>query len=183
MPESRIVADLLLRGVDDNEWRDAIDVQNALQKRSPATARRQASLIKARLTCMDSDLWELVRDGSHTVATHALFAAAVKHSCLLGDFVDLIVREQFRLFRTELPRKLWSDYLALCRSRDPNLPEWKESTSNKLADSVYRILAEVGILKDSKSYKLQPVSIAPEVIAYLNRHNEQYVRRCLEASA
>jgi hypothetical protein len=75
VPESRIVADLLLRGVDDNEWRAAIEVQNALQERSPATARRQASLIKARLTCMVSDLWELVRDGSHTVATHALFAA------------------------------------------------------------------------------------------------------------
>ena len=93
------------------------------------------------------------------------------------------MREQFRLFRTELPRKIWGDYLALCHSRDPNLPEWKESTSNKLADSVFRILAEAGILKDSKSYKLQSVSIAPEVIAYLKRHNEQYVRRCLEASA
>jgi hypothetical protein len=46
VPESRIIADLLLRGVDDNEWRDAIEVQNALQKRSPATARRQASLIR-----------------------------------------------------------------------------------------------------------------------------------------
>lgn len=132
---------------------------------------------------MDSDLWELVRDGSHTVATQALLAAAVKHSRLLGDFLDLMVREQFRLFRTDLPRKLWWEYLALCHSRDPNLPEWKESTSNKLADTVYRVLAEVGILKDSKSYKLQSVSIAPEVLAYLKRHEEQYVRRCLEAAA
>ena len=92
VPESRIIADLLLRGVDEKEWRDAIEVENALQKRSPETAKRQASLIKARLSCMDSDLWELVRDGSHTVATHALLAAAVKHSRLLGDFLDLSVQ-------------------------------------------------------------------------------------------
>ena len=35
VPESRIIADLLLRGVDEKEWRDAIEVENALQKRSP----------------------------------------------------------------------------------------------------------------------------------------------------
>jgi branched-chain amino acid transport system ATP-binding protein len=40
---------------------------------------------------MDFDLWKLVRDGSTIVVTHALLAAAVKHSALLGDFLDLVV--------------------------------------------------------------------------------------------
>ena len=40
---------------------------------------------------MDADLWKLVRDGSGTVATQACLAAAVKHSALLGDFLDLVV--------------------------------------------------------------------------------------------
>ena len=47
---------------------------------------------------MGPDLWKLVRDGKGTVATHAVFAAAVKHSPLLGDFLDLVVGEQYRLF-------------------------------------------------------------------------------------
>jgi hypothetical protein len=34
-----------------------------------------------------------VRDGTSTVASHALLAAAIKQSPLLGDFLDLVVRE------------------------------------------------------------------------------------------
>jgi hypothetical protein len=180
--ESRVIADLLLTGLSDAEWKDAIEVRNVLQKRSPATAKRQASLIKSRLITMGPDLWQLVQDGSHVVATHAVFACAVKHSPLLGDFLDLIVREQFRMFRPDLPRKQWTDFLNLCRSRDPIMPEWQDSTSNKLADCIYRILAEVGYIADTHNYRLQSVRISPEVLAYLRDHEEQSVLRCIQVS-
>jgi hypothetical protein len=36
---------------------------------------------------MGPPLWKLVRDGERGVAIHAVFAAAVKHSPLLGDFM------------------------------------------------------------------------------------------------
>ncbi|OYD85311.1 DUF1819 family protein [Azospirillum brasilense] len=182
VPESRVIAGLLLDGADDSEWRDAIEVQNVLQKRSPGTAKRQALLVRSRLATMGPELWELVRDGSNVVATHAVFACAIKHSRLLGDFLDLVVREQFRLFRPDLPRKRWNDFIDQCRNRDPFLPEWQESTSNKLADSIYRILAEVGYLTDTKNYRIQPVRISAEVLAYLREHEEQYVLRCIQVS-
>ena len=180
--ESRVLADLLLQGADDAEWRDAIEVRNVLQKRSPGTAKRQASLIRSRLTTMGPELWQLVRDGSGHVATHAVFASAIKHSKLLGDFLDLMVREQFRLFRPDLPRKLWNAFLDQCRNRDPLMPEWQESTSAKLADSVYRILAEVGYITDTRSYRLQSVRISAEVMAYLRENDERYVLRCIQVS-
>lgn len=182
VPESRIIADLLLRGVTDAEWKSAIEVENVLQKRSPGTAKRQASLIRVRLETMESDLWELVRDGSKLVATHAAFAAAIKHSTLLGDFLDLMVREQFRMFRHDLPRRLWPEFVERCHNHDPEMPEWQESTTNKLGDSVYRILAEAGYLLDNKKYILQPVRISGEVMAYLRDHEEDYVLRCIQVS-
>lgn len=182
LQESRIVAGLLLDGVTDAQWKDAIVVSNVLQKRSPGTAKRQASLMRVRLEAMKPDLWELVRDGSKAVATHAMFAAALKHSTLLGDFLDLMVRDQFRMFRQDLPRKLWSEFIDKCHDRDPNMPEWQESTANKLGDSVYRILAEVGYLLDSKKYILQPVRISGEVMAYLRDNEENYVLRCIQVS-
>ena len=107
VPESRIIAGLLLDGVTDELWRHAIEVENVLQRRSPGTAKRQASLIRGRLQTMGPDLWQMVRDGSVTVATHAVLAAAIKHSTRLGDFLDLVVREHFRMFRPDLRRKEW----------------------------------------------------------------------------
>ena len=180
LPESRVIAGLLLEEVDDQGWHDAIVVQNVLQKRSPGTAKRQASLIRSRLVTMGRDLWELVRDGSNPVAAHALLAAAIKHSTLLGDFLDLVVREQFRLFRPSLSRMLWSDFLDQCRGRDPYMPEWQESTADKLGDSVFRILDEAGYITDTKTMTLKPVRVSEEVLAYLRDHEEQYVLRCIQ---
>lgn len=182
LQESRVVAGLLLDGVTDIEWKDAIEVANVLQKRSPGTAKRQASLMRLRLEMMKPEIWELVCNGSKIVATHALFAAAIKHSTLLGDFLDLMMRDQFRMFRQDLPRKLWLDFIDKCHNREPNMPEWRESTTNKLGDTVYRILAEVGFLLDNKKYILQPVSISGEVMAYLRDNDEKYVLRCIQVS-
>ncbi|MCP4659408.1 MAG: DUF1819 family protein, partial [bacterium] len=108
--ESRIIADLLLSGVDAEGWRKALFGDNVLQARSPLTAKRLRTLIRRRLEPMGPGLWKLVRDGSTLVATHACLAAAVKRSLLLGDFLDLVLREQYRLFAPALSNKLWDDY-------------------------------------------------------------------------
>ena len=93
LPESRRIADLLLRRADADGWKDAIVSKNILQARTPTTARRLTSLIRRRLETMGPDVWILVRDGHGRVATHAIFSAAVKHSPLLGDFLQFVVGE------------------------------------------------------------------------------------------
>ena len=67
VPESRIVARLLLDGADRQAWKDAIVGENLLQARNPVTAIRLARLIRLRLETMDADLWRLVRDGTAPV--------------------------------------------------------------------------------------------------------------------
>lgn len=180
--ESRIVAGLLLRKVNADGWEKAIIEDNVLQTRSEATAIRIGRLIRKRLELMNPDLWRLVRDGTGTVATHAVLAAAVKHSPLLGDFLDLVVREQYRLFNMALSNKLWDDYLDDCRGRDPDMPIWNESTRKRLRSSVFQILAQAGYIENTRSKRLQTVHIASQVLQYLERHNEHYVLRCIKVS-
>ncbi len=83
VPESRRVAELLLAGVDAAGWKQAIEGDNLLRKRSPTTASTKALLIRARLRTMTEGLWRLVRDGDRPVATQALFAATITYSVLL----------------------------------------------------------------------------------------------------
>ena len=180
--ESRIVAGLLLRKVNADGWEKAIIEDNVLQTRSEATAIRIGRLIRKRLELMNPDLWGLVRDGTGTVATHSVLAAAVKHSPLLGDFLDLVVREQYRLFNTALSNRLWDEYLYDCRGRDPDMPIWNESTRKRLRSSVFQILAQAGYIENTRSKRLQTVHIASQVLQYLERHNEHYVLRCIKVS-
>jgi hypothetical protein len=48
--ESRRLAELLQTNPDETTWIQAVETDNILQKKTPATARRQARLIKRRLT-------------------------------------------------------------------------------------------------------------------------------------
>lgn len=178
--ESRIVADLLLRGVSGEGWTTAIVNQNVLQARNPASAIRVGRLVRQRLELMQPDLWRLIRDGSGTAATHAVLAAAIKHSALLGDFLDLVVREQFRVFATTLPKKLFDDYLHDCRGRDPEMPEFNDSTRRKLQTTIYHILVQAGYLTNTRSLKLQAVHVAEPVVTYLEQNNERYVLQCIQ---
>ena len=90
---------------------------------------------------MDAGLGILVRDGTSAIASQALLAAAIKQSVLLGDFLDLVVREQYQLFAPTLSKALWDHYLEACRGRDPEMPQWNESTKKRLRSSVFQILA------------------------------------------
>jgi Putative inner membrane protein (DUF1819) len=153
LPESRLIADLLLRQVDAEGWRDAILTKNVLQAHNPATARRVTRLIRGRLETMEPPLWKLVRDGEGGVATHAVFAAAVKHSPLLGDFLVIVVAEQYRLFSPVLTTKLWADYLEGCRESDSAMPLWNETTRRRLRSSVFQMLAETGYVENTHGRK------------------------------
>jgi len=182
LPESRIIADLLLRRVDAEGWKDAIVTKNILQARSPATARRLTTLVRDRLATMGPDLWKLIRDGKGTVAAHAVFAAAVKHSPLLGDFLEIVVGEQYRLFSPVLSPKMFADYLEGCRERDPEMPLWNETTRRRLRSSVFQMLAQAGYIENTRSLKLQTVHIADQVLRYLKANKEAYVLRCIQVA-
>lgn len=177
--ESRVIADLLLRGVGDAGWRRATVLENPLKAKSPATAIRLSRLIRQRLETMKPELWRMIRDGTLVVATHAALAASIKHSPLLGDFLDLVVRDQYRRFAQALTTNMWADFLEECRSRDPRMPRWRESTIRRMGSSVFQILAQAGFIKDTRSMLLQRPSITSEVIAYLQHHHEDYVLRCI----
>ena len=182
VPETRVIAGLLLRGLDEQSWKRALTSENVLQARNPATSIRLARLIKARLVLMNAELWRMVYEGTGILAVHAVLAAAIKHSQLLGDFLDLVVREQYHLFNPTLSTKLWEDYLSDCRGRDPEMPEWNESTRRRLRSSVFQTLAQAGFIESTRTLKLQPVHIAPEVLHYLSSRNEEYVLRCIQVS-
>jgi hypothetical protein len=181
--ESRIVAGLLLKGLDAKGWQDAIVKRNVLQARSTATATRLAHLIRGRLETMESDLWKLVKDGKGLVAVHATLAAAVKHSPLLGDFLDLVVREQHRLFAKTLSNRLWADYLTGCGERDTEMPQWNDSTQKRLRSSVFQTLAQAGYIDSTRTLRLQTVHLAQPVVRYLEEHDEDYVLRCLRVKS
>ena len=72
--ESRIIADLLLQKADRDKWHREIFINNILQIKSPKSIISIAQLVRRRLETMNSELWEMVRDGDKILVIQCLFA-------------------------------------------------------------------------------------------------------------
>ena len=180
--DSRIIADLLLKRLSDEAWTDAIVEKNVLQMSSVESIKVTSRLLRARLEPLGEGLWHMVRDGGKELATQAALAGTVKNSRLLGDFMDLTIREQRALFAKKLENRMWNDYIAGCRGRDPDMPNWSDATVARLRSAVFSILAQAGYLKDTRSLLLQNVFLDATLTAYLRDRGEDYVVRCLEVA-
>ena len=180
--ESRKIAGLMLTEVSPDEWKQAIEDQNILQRLSPASSTRIANFIRSRLRLMTPDLWELVKDGDSVTATQACLAAAIKHCRLLGDYLDIVVRGQFNKLEDRLTPRLWEDFVLGCRQRDPEMDEFPSTTAKKMRTNIHRILNEAGYLKGGRKWLLQRVDILPEILRYLKNNDEEYVLRCMQVT-
>jgi hypothetical protein len=180
--ESRKIASLLLANADPDVWHRAIVMDNILQKRSPATAKRQARLIKNRLSLMGPELWDIIVRGSADVTVQALLAAAIKHSSLLGDFMDTVIRQHWLTFIHKLDDNDWKDFMNTCVQVDPGIEQWAASTRAKLKQVIFRILAESKYIDNTKNLQLLPVSVIPEIRQYLLKKSEHHILHCMEAT-
>lgn len=179
--ESRSVAELLLLGLDPKGVHERVSADNSLQKRSPATARRQTNLILARLQGLDKRFLTMIVSGSQELTTQALFAAAIKHNRFLGDFVGKVVCAHWRTYKPALTKLDWNSFFEECAAIDPEITKWTETTHAKIRQVVFRILAEANVIESTRSLRLIPFSLLPELKCLLRDNDEWYVLRCLEA--
>lgn len=180
--ESRKISDLMLRNVSTAEWKNAIEQENVLQKLSMSSSKRVAGHIRSRLKLMKPELWQMVRDGDALLSTQAIFAAAIKHCRILGDYLDIVVREQFRRLEDKLTPALWNEFIVSCKQRDPSMEDFPPSTAKKMRSVVHKILVEVGYLQRAHNWTLKRIEIVPEILDYLKNKNESYVLKCIQVS-
>lgn len=181
--ECRIIADLLLRGASPEQWQEAIQKQNLLQKRSPASAKRIAQALRKRLERLDAPFWRAIRDGDDELATQVAFCAALERNLLLVEYIETVLKDAFVTRAEVLEPYHWGDFLEDRSHRDPAIETWTESSRKKMGQVIYRMLAEVGLLRSTRSMKLQHLLVRPEVRALLEDSYRQRIKACLEVSS
>lgn len=177
--ESRIVAELLLAGVDDEAWKAAILEENRLQKARPATARRMAQAIRKRLVRLPAPFWQVLNEGDDQLATQVAFCAALARNLLLVEFLETVVADAVLTQAERLEPYQWDDFLADRAHRDPAIAGWTASSRRKMGQVAFRMLCEVGLMTDSRNRTLRPLMLRPEVVELLKRHHQMRLLDCL----
>ena len=183
LPESRVLARLLAHGVSGAAFDHAVRIDNVLQKKAPATAIRQARLIRLRLHSIAAEAWPLIADGDKELSSQLLFAAALKHSALLTDFVRNVVAGDVRRLESKLSLRGWAPFLADCATREPAVATWVAATRVKLLQVILRMLVEARYLDGSSSLNLLPPHISPVVRRLLIHSGELNLLRTMELQA
>jgi hypothetical protein len=178
--ESRVVANLLLSNVSEEEWRQKIQVDNALQKRSAATAKRKSQAIRKRLELMEPEYWRAIRDGDDELATQTTFVTALQRNSLFVEFMERVVKDLYAIHVNKIELYHWLDFLDDYGNRDKKILDWQESTRKKTGQIVFRMLAEVGFLDSVKLKNLQTIVLRPEVKTMLENTCKQRLMACMD---
>jgi len=178
--ESQIVAELLLKKPSKEEWTDAIVNQNVLQKRSDASAIRNAATIKKRLESLNDEFIEQLAFGSTELSTQLMFAATLINSTMLADFMRNVFIDAKRMFRESIDSTDWESFWDERSRLFPEFTQMTASSTYKIAQVAFKVLADAGYIETTRNKKLQNVYLLPEVRALLTDMNRDDIITAME---
>jgi hypothetical protein len=114
------------------------------------------------------------------VAIQLLLVAAIRRSPLLADFINNVYRDHQRRLSLAISSGDWEGFLTECAHRDSSVTRWSASTQAKLFQVILRILKEAKYLENTRSMKLTPQSLHPDVRRYLSAQGDYSLVELLE---
>ncbi|GGK36990.1 DUF1819 family protein [Aliivibrio fischeri] len=179
--ESQLIAELLLTDPTKEQWDDAIVDQNILQKRSPASAKRNAATIRKRIGSLNSDFLHALSKANHEEAAQLMMAATLINSPLLADFMRTVVMDAKRMYRESIDSKDW-EYFWEDKSRlYPEFAEMSKSSTYKIAQVAFKVMTDGGFLESTKTKILTNIYITPDVRTLLIDMNKEDIIQAMEA--
>ncbi|MDL5028150.1 MULTISPECIES: DUF1819 family protein [Vibrio] len=161
--EAQLIAELLLSDPSKEQWDDAIVDQNILQKRSPASAKRNAATIKKRIANLGNKFLSTLVNANHEEAAQLMMAATLINSPLLADFMRTVVMDAKRMYRENIDMKDWEYFWEdKCRIY-PDFADMSESSTYKIAQVAFKVMTDGGFLESTKTKVLTNIYITPDV--------------------
>ena len=166
MREMRLVARLLLDGVSADEI-----VQQAVQDNifQYPTTTMTGNIARACLMRFDAlgpaheQVTALIAHGTPTQAAQANLYAMARTYAIVWEFLVRVVGWHYSTLDYNLTIPDINVFFADMQSEQPAFASWSESTFAKTRQVLRKSLVESGQLEDSRSTKLIPVFLDPEV--------------------
>ncbi len=178
--ESQIIADLLLKSPNKEQWNEAIVEQNILQKPSAASAKRNSATVKKRLEGLPEEFIHKLAYSGTEEATQLMFAATIINSTLLADFMRNVISDAKRMFRESLNVDDWQHFWEERTRLYPALGDMSQASIYKVSQVAFKVLADAGYIESTKNKHLMNVYLSPDVRQILINLNRDDIVRAME---
>jgi hypothetical protein len=181
--ESRIIAESLEKKLPEDEWKSLIVEQNVLEKKSGQTAIRYARTIRWRIEGLgDEFMTDLFLVASERAYVQMLMMSLLIHSPVVADFMRLTLAEARRTYKPSLTADAWSEFYDERVRAYAELGGFSDSTQKKMGNNAIKALVDSGYLSDSRTKKIQPVYLMPEVKDWLVRLGREDLIEVMECT-
>jgi len=154
--EAEIAAGLYLREHDWTRARRLIRDDNLLQTRVASSSARLAREVVQRLAVLSDQELELLLEAAPSERRLLLWVAACRRYALIGDFAEEVVRERFLRLTPTLEPERFDVFLREKSLWHPELAALAASTTAKLRQNVFRMLADASLLADGVIQRALP---------------------------
>ncbi|MEZ8194739.1 hypothetical protein BCT61_05540 [Vibrio breoganii] len=178
--ESQILAGLMLKDPTPSEWNEAIVDENILQKPSAASAKRNASTIKKRLSGLNNRFLEKLAYSGSDEASQLMFAATLINSPLLADFMRTVVVDAKQMYRESLTVDDWHHFWQDRSRLYPALAEMSEASTYKVSQVAFKVIADAGYIDSTKNKQLLNVYVSQDVRELLSEMDHDDVLQAME---
>lgn len=169
--ETKLIAKFMLTNPTKEDWKQAIEIENILQKKTPSTAKRQAILVKKRLDLVAPEILRQIASSDNELTLQLIFVCSLLHSKLHLDYMSRVYGEHLRLYESHIKKNAWENFWDECSILDSNINNWSALTKSKLNQVIVKILSQAKFIDSTRTQKLTPPDIRPEVIALIKKHH------------
>ena len=171
--EMRVVAGLVMQGKSRDDILAEIFAENLFQFPTERMIKSIANTCFKRIDALDSpELVSYLADSSAEVAKQINLYAIMCENRIAYDFMTEVIGEKYRSQELDFSAKDVNVFFMELAEKVPAVDSWSESTIKKLKQVLVRFLVECEYLENTRSDKLLPVYLYPELEAVIREKND-----------
>lgn len=153
-----------------------INAEEILGKGNQKTSKREMAEFLKRYNALTATQRNLLLDGTIDEQKHVTFLAITKSNAFIRDFMLEVVRDKFLVFDFQLTDGDYRSFVNRKIELHPELENFADSTLEKARQTLFKILADAGIINDIKDRTILQQWLSPLFIKSVTDDNNQYLK-------
>lgn len=171
------------QGDTNEEIRTKVLKENLFQLEKLSSIKRGLPYVIQRVNVLDETLRNYVIEEPFRMGKVINLYTIMKTDRLFFEFMNEVITEKIENQNLLLEKKDMNTFFSMKAEQDDTISAWTEQTVRKLQQVHTKILLEVGMLKDKKSWELSKIIIDHQLKDHLIRMGDaKYIKALAEQS-
>lgn len=171
--EIRIVASLMLQGLNRNEVLGKVKEENLFQFPTERMISSIAGACFRRIDALESEtLVYHLANAPAEVAKQINLYAMMKYNRIVWDFMTTVIAEKFRTQEFEFSKKDLNVFFFRLQEQNDAVASWSDTTIGKIKQVLTKSLVECDYLDSTRATELNMVAIVPELEDEIRANND-----------